>query len=210
MALRITYVNEGGLGHGLGLQVDDIITSISGETILEPAAVSEILSKGKAVRFYLIRGVDELTIDVQRGPLGIGLELSALDINEFQKRQEAKKLEKRLSTILLTTGPLVPERATLKTIGTVNAQCIYGVNILSDLATGIREVVGGRAQSLQRKVAQAIQAVDADLRSECDLAGGNGVVAIGYSVSEIGDKGGYMLMIVAVGTAVVLADDASD
>lgn len=194
--VSVSIVREDGYGFGVGLKPQDLIYKINGAPVDSPQAVTDALAKGIA-QFVIIRGDEFVEIDVDSPSLGV-----VLNENEFD---EAEWLARRaISRVLLTTGQTFADKRIVKTLDVVGAQCIYGVNAIADIAAGIREFVGGRSQGLQKRVAEARSEVCRELRAEAHAFGGNGVVAVNISYSEIGDKGGFMLMVVGTGTAVVL------
>lgn len=192
----ISIVRDDGYAAQVGLRPQDVIYRIDGILVGSPQSVTDRLAKGSA-QFSVIRGDELLIIDIDSTSLGVVLNEIDFDEAGWLDRQA-------VSRVLLTTAQTFSERQITQTLDVIGAQCIYGVNAIADLAAGLREFVGGRSQVLQRKVAEAREQVCRELRAEAHLRGGNGVVAVSFAVSEIGDKGGYMLMVVGMGTAVVV------
>lgn len=192
----ISIVRDDGYAAQIGLRAQDVIYRIDGNLVESPQSVTDRLAKG-AAKFSVIRGDEMLHINIDSTSLGVLLNEIDFDEAGWLERQA-------VSSVLLTTAQTFSEKRITKTLDVVGAQCVYGVNAIADLTAGFREFVGGRSQVLQRKIAEAREQVCRELRSEAHVRGGNGVVAVSFSFSEIGDKGGYMLMVVGTGTAVVV------
>lgn len=195
-AISISVVKEGGYASKIGLNASDLIYRINGKPIESPQQVTETIARGPA-EFSIIRDAEIVQFSIDSPSLGVVLGEVDFDEREWLERQT-------VSRVLLTTAQAVAERPVMQTLGIVGAQCIYGVNAFADLAAGIREFVGGRSQGLQKKIAEARREVCREMQLEAHILGANGVVAVRFEHTEIGDKGGYMLMVTATGTAVVL------
>lgn len=110
---------------------------------------------------------------------------------------------KAAAAITLTTesahGLEIAERLEI-----ITAECVLGMNIFSDIAASVRDLVGGRNESYQTKLRDARKAVLKDLRLEAHRLGADAVVAVDLDYSEISGGGKSMLFLVASGTAVRL------
>lgn len=194
--VSFTIIRDGGYAASAGIQPHDLIYRLNGQPIDSPQAVSDAISKGPA-NFSIIRNGRLITIDVDTPTLGVTLGEIEFDENAWLENLA-------IDSLPLTTAPSFADKRIIKTVDIVGAQCIYGVNALADLAAGIREFVGGRSQGLQKRIAEARVEVCRELRTEAHILGANAVIAIDFGHTEIGDKGGYMLMITATGTAVIV------
>lgn len=86
----------------------------------------------------------------------------------------------------------------------ISSEVVVGMNILKDLFAGVRNVVGGRSQSIQNALRDIrIQALD-ELKREAFKKKADAVVGVNLSYQEIGATGSTMLFVVATGTAVRL------
>lgn len=194
--VAFSNVRDDGYAASVGFQPRDLIYRINGQLIDAPQSVSEVIARGPSV-FTIIRDDTIVEINVDSSTLGV-----ALGEMEFDEEVWRKKIA--IAAIQLTTAQTFADKRIVKTLDIVGAQCIYGVNAFADLAAGIREFVGGRSQGLQQKVAEARLEVCRELREEAQKMGANGVIAVAFEHAEIGDKGGYMLMVTGTGTAVLV------
>ena len=194
--VTVSIVRDDGNAAKIGIQPNDLIYRINGAPVASPQAVTDTIAAGSA-QFTLLRAGKLVEVSVESSSLGVVL-------NEVEFDEGAWLRDQAIENVLLTTAQSVADRRIIKTLDIVGAQCIYGVNAFADLAAGIREFVGGRSQGLQRKIAEARQEVCRELRAEAHMLGGNGVIAVAFEYTEIGDKGGYMLMVTGAGTSVVL------
>lgn len=86
----------------------------------------------------------------------------------------------------------------------ISAEVVVGMNIFKDLFAGVRNVVGGRSQTIQKSLRDIrIQALD-ELKREAFKIGADAVVGVNLSYQEIGATGSTMLFVVATGTGVKL------
>lgn len=194
--VKVSIVRDDGYAKTVGFLPEDLIYKINGQHVESPQVVTDALAKGPAT-FTVVRGDKTIDISVQSSSLGV-----VLGEAEFNEGEWLKGLA--VASVLLTTAQAIPERKVVKTIGVVGAQCVYGVNALADLAAGVREFVGGRSQGLQKRIAEARVEVCREMQIEAHAVGANAIIAISFEHTEIGDKGGYMLMVVGTGTAVVV------
>lgn len=194
--VKVSIVRDDGYAKTVGFLPEDLIYKINGQHVESPQIVTETIAKGPA-NFTIVRGDKTIDISVQSSSLGVVLGEAEFDEGEWLK-------ERAVASVLLTTAQAIPERKVVKTIGVVGAQCVYGVSALADLAAGVREFVGGRSQGIQKRIAEARVEVCRELQIEAHAVGGNAIIAASFEHTEIGDKGGYMLMIVGTGTAVMV------
>lgn len=87
--------------------------------------------------------------------------------------------------------------------GVVAADVIIGANIISDIFAGIRDIVGGRSATYEKKFAEGKALALKELEQEAQKLGANAVIGIDFDYETIG-SGGSMLMISVSGTAVTL------
>jgi uncharacterized protein YbjQ (UPF0145 family) len=89
-------------------------------------------------------------------------------------------------------------------LGVVHGEAIIGANILRDLFSSIRDVVGGRAGGYERALSGARDAAVQDLIAAAKELGGDGVVGIDFDYEVLGEANGMMMVCVS-GTAVKMA-----
>ena len=74
-------------------------------------------------------------------------------VKEFDENKQ-----KLLDSILVTTETFI-DLPIEKRIDIASAQCVYGLNIIKDLFTGIRNIVGGRIKSIEDPLDEARQEI---------------------------------------------------
>ena len=103
--------------------------------------------------------------------------------------------------IPVTTTPTMEGHPIQAYLGVVTGEVIVGANLFRDMFASIRDIVGGRANSYERVLADARRQAIEELQAECGSLGGNAVVGVDLDYEVIG-KNGSMLMVSATGTAV--------
>ncbi len=103
--------------------------------------------------------------------------------------------------MIITTTDAIEGHRIEAYLGIASGEAIIGANIFSDLFAGIRDVVGGRAGSYEKKIKQAKDLALEDLANEAASVGANAVIGIDLDYEVVG-KSGSMLMVSANGTAV--------
>ncbi len=193
--LSIGVIKEGGAAQKLALQPHDLIYEINGQRSADPNFLTNNLKLGNTV-LTILRDYQTITVTVTESSLGAILGETELDEQAFAR-------ERDLRTMPLLTTPTVPGKTVGRSIGLVSAQVIDGTNILADIAGGIRDIVGGRAAGLEARLAKAREGVCHDIRAAAYDLGANAVVGLNFTYSDLGDKGGFILLVAATGTAVV-------
>ena len=120
-----------------------------------------------------------------------------------KKIQEAQLMDK-ISNILLTTETATNLKI-IKRIEIVTAECAFGMNIFKDLFAGVRDIVGGRSEAVQKTMRDARRTALYELKREAHLVGANAVVGVDLDYVEL-SSAGSMIMLVASGTAVVIEE----
>jgi len=119
--------------------------------------------------------------------------------------QEQQKLVGEIETVLLTTET-APNLNITKRIEIVTAECAFGMNIFKDLFAGVRDIVGGRSEAVQKTMRDARKTALYELKREAHLVGANAVVGVDLDYVEL-SASGSMIMLVASGTAVIINND---
>ena len=109
-----------------------------------------------------------------------------------------------ISSIVLTTET-APNLKITKRIEIVTAECAFGVNIFKDLFAGVRDIVGGRSEAVQKTMRDSRKTVLYELKKEAYEVGANAVVGVDLDYVELSNAGS-MVMLVASGTAVVIEE----
>lgn len=113
-----------------------------------------------------------------------------------------RAFSRRRDTMPVVTTDQVAGRRIVDHLGIVAGEAIEGANMFSDVAAKVRDTVGGRSVSYERKLEGARQSALYDLRTSAADLGADGVVGVRIGYEPIGT----MLMVTATGTAVALSD----
>ena len=108
-----------------------------------------------------------------------------------------------IESILLTTET-APNLNIIKRIEIVTAECAFGMNIFKDLFAGVRDIVGGRSEAVQKTMRDSRRTALYELKREAYEVGANAVVGVDLDYVELAGTGSSMVMLVASGTAVVI------
>ena len=87
----------------------------------------------------------------------------------------------------------------------VTAECAFGMNIFKDLFAGVRNVVGGRSEAVQKTLRDTRRTALYELKKEAYEVGANAVVGVDLDYVEL-SAAGNMVLLVASGTAVRIAE----
>ena len=109
-----------------------------------------------------------------------------------------------ISSIILTTET-APHLKITKRIEIVTAECAFGMNIFKDLFAGVRDIVGGRSEAVQKTMRDSRKTALYELKKEAYEVGANAVVGVDLDYVEMSSVGS-MVMLVASGTAVVIEE----
>ncbi|WP_315888754.1 YbjQ family protein [Streptomyces sp. P17] len=108
------------------------------------------------------------------------------------------------AAIVLTTEQTIDR--VVERLGIIAAERVYGLNILKDIATGLRDTFGGASGAMEKALREARRDVLDDLRRQAAEMKADAVIALRIEHAEMsgGALGGSksMLMVVASGTAV--------
>ena len=107
--------------------------------------------------------------------------------------------------MIMTTTGSVDGRAVAAYLGICAGEAVVGANVVRDFFASVRDVVGGRSGSYEKVLTAARSGALEHLREEAEALGANAVIGLSLDYEVVGEKGS-MLMVVATGTAVRLAD----
>jgi len=110
-----------------------------------------------------------------------------------------------IDAIVLTTESYPEGMKITKRIEIVTAECAFGMNMFKDLFAGVRNIVGGRSEAVQKTMRDARRTALYELKKEAHAVGANAVVGIDLDYVELSGAGS-MVMLVASGTAVVIEE----
>jgi uncharacterized protein YbjQ (UPF0145 family) len=110
-----------------------------------------------------------------------------------------------IENIVLTTETHPEGLKIIKRIEIVTAECAFGMNIFKDLFAGVRNIVGGRSEAVQKTMRDSRRLALYELKKEAHAVGANAVVGVDLDYVEL-SSAGSMVMLVASGTAVVIEE----
>ena len=121
-----------------------------------------------------------------------------------QAANETREHNLQIEAVVLTTET-APNLNITKRIEIVTAECAFGMNIFKDLFAGVRDIVGGRSEAVQKTMRDSRKTVLYELKKEAYEVGANAVVGVDLDYVEL-SSAGSMVMLVASGTAVVIEE----
>lgn len=111
----------------------------------------------------------------------------------IQKMNEVNAL---INAIHLTSET-APNLNITKRIEIVTAECAFGLNIFKDLFAGVRDIVGGRSEAIQKTMRNSRKTVFNELNKEAYEVGANAVVGVDLDYVEL-SSASSMVMLVAL------------
>lgn len=111
--------------------------------------------------------------------------------------------ETTVNNILITTENTI-DFTIEKRIDIVSVQCIFGINIIKDLFSFVRDIVGGRIKSLETGLDEATETVIKELKEKAYSKGGNAVIGVKIEHTYNNANSGSILSVMATGTVVKL------
>ena len=110
-----------------------------------------------------------------------------------------------IQAIVLTTETYPKRFEIIETVEIVTAECAFGMNVFKDLFAGVRDIVGGRSEAVQKTLRDTRRTALYELKKEAYEVGANAVVGIDLDYVELSAAGG-MVLLVASGTAVRMGE----
>jgi len=104
--------------------------------------------------------------------------------------------------MIITTTSQIEGKHITQYKGIVFGEVISGVNLLKDIAAGLRDVFGGRSRSYEGELILARENALGEMEQRAASLGANAVVGVHIDYEVLG-QAGSMLMVTACGTAVV-------
>ncbi len=105
--------------------------------------------------------------------------------------------------MILSTTPQIEGHPIREYKGVVTGETIIGANIVKDFFAGIRDIVGGRAGSYEKVLAEAKDTSINEMMQRALEMGANAIVGIDIDYETIGSNSS-MMMVATSGTAVVI------
>ncbi len=103
--------------------------------------------------------------------------------------------------MITTTTHTIEGRQIRAYIGLVTGEAIMGANVFRDFMAGITDLIGGRSDAYESKLADARETALQEMQDIAQQKGANAVVGIDIDYEVLGANNG-MLMVTATGTAV--------
>ena len=105
--------------------------------------------------------------------------------------------------MITTTTHTIEGRHITAYLDIVSAESVQGVNLVRDLFAGMRDIFGGRSQTLERALPEARSQAPDEIRERARALQADAVVGLDYQISMPSGKGGMVVVFVS-GTAVRL------
>ena len=103
--------------------------------------------------------------------------------------------------MISTTTNTIEGRQIGQYLGLVTGETIMGANIFRDFLAGITDMIGGRSDAYEDKLAEARETAIREMQEIAQSKGADAVVGIDIDYQVLGSSNG-MLMVTATGTAV--------
>ena len=105
--------------------------------------------------------------------------------------------------LMSTTNSIIDGFYIAENKGIVTSSVVSGTNIFRDVFAGFRDVIGGKSQSYTNKIEEIKLEALEGLKTQAIGKSCNAILGGSIDVDEISGGGKSMLMVTAVGTAVV-------
>ncbi len=106
--------------------------------------------------------------------------------------------------MISTTTNSVEGRQIGQYLGLVTGEAIMGANIFRDFLAGITDMIGGRSDAYEGKLAEARETDIREMQEIAQAKGADAVLGIDIDYQVLGSSNG-MLMVTATGTTVKLS-----
>lgn len=108
--------------------------------------------------------------------------------------------------MLLSTTSSLGNKNIKEYRGIVFGEVISGIDFIKDFTASITNFTGGRASEYEEELVSARADAINEMMERAKKIGANGLVGVKIDVESItvGEKGQMMIMVVAIGTAVVI------
>lgn len=165
---------------------------------------------GAKIGFFSDMGRCDACSAVQAAKFSARLEIEeqqeAIEKRKVDAAESAKALA--INSVLLTTETML-NLPIVRRIEVITAECAFGMNIFKDLFAGVRDIVGGRSETIQNNMREARRTTLYELKREAYSLGANAVVGVDLDYVELSSSGS-MVMLVASGTAVEISEVSED
>jgi uncharacterized protein YbjQ (UPF0145 family) len=104
-----------------------------------------------------------------------------------------------MAELIITTTDSLESHTVTEYLDVVSGEAVIGANVVSDIAAGIRDVVGGRSGSYEKKIETGRREAINDLEAEASELGADAVIGASFDYEEMAEG---MLWVNLSGTAV--------
>lgn len=105
--------------------------------------------------------------------------------------------------MILTTTNTIPGMEIVAYKGLATGEVVAGINFIKDIGAGLRNIFGGRSVGYEEELIKARQEVLEEIKANALKLGANAVVGLSVDIESLGAQSGGMLLVTAIGTAVV-------
>ena len=105
--------------------------------------------------------------------------------------------------MITTTTNTIEGREVDQYLGLVTGEAIMGANVFRDFLAGITDMIGGRSEAYESKLADARETAIRELENLAQSQGADAILGVDIDYQVLGSSNG-MLMVTATGTAVKL------
>ncbi|MCT7604834.1 YbjQ family protein [Aliarcobacter butzleri] len=133
-----------------------------------------------------------------------GKEKEESEKQKLLKLEALKNNKEILNDILITTETVI-NTSIEKRLGIVSSQCIYGINIIKDIFSFVRDIVGGRVNSIEKALEDANNEIIRDLKIKAYLQDANAVIGVRIEHTYNNANAGSILSVFATGTLIKLS-----
>lgn len=106
--------------------------------------------------------------------------------------------------MIITHTPTVEGRCAVEYLGTVSGQYVNGMSLIAHILERVRGAFGGRSGFHEGEITETRERAIAAMLIQAETLGADAVISFSTSYSMI--SGGRVVLVVASGTAVRLAD----
>ena len=130
---------------------------------------------------------------------------NVLQAAKEERRKETAKENLAIDSIMITTETYI-DIPIEKRIEVIFSEYVYGLNFVKDFFTAIRDIVGGRVNSIEQPIHDTNQKIIKEMKEKAYKLGGDAVIGLKIDYSTYTS----MISIVAVGTVVKLKKQSNN
>ena len=131
-------------------------------------------------------------------------ELDKKDIDYLTKLDI--RLHRKRDLPIVTTTDNIQGKEIEEYIGVVSGHAVMGMNFITDIIGGVRDVIGGRSSTMESYFLDAREKVVEEMITEAVEYGADAIVGVRFNDVSMEGKGRQMALVSAHGTAVRIKD----